>query len=159
MAYRMALLNPQLFDKVTTETDGVVLIDEIDLHLHPAWQRRIIHTLSTLFPRIQFVITTHAPSVISSVNKDDIILLSNGTQFSPNEPTYGKDANAILTQVMHVPVRQDDAAAVIELFHDCLASGKQLEAEKHLQALKALLGENDPAVVSAEIALDLEMME
>lgn len=53
IAYRMALLNPQLLDNVLTETEGIVLIDEVDLHLHPTWQKRILKDLMEIFPKVQ----------------------------------------------------------------------------------------------------------
>ena len=69
IAYRMAVLNPWLLDRVLTETTGIVLIDEIDLHLHPQWQQRIIGDLRTIFPKVQFIVSTHAPLVINSVKR------------------------------------------------------------------------------------------
>ena len=67
IAYRMAVLNPMLGDKVLEDTSGVVVIDEIDLHLHPQWQQTIISDLNTIFPKIQFIVSSHAPAVINSV--------------------------------------------------------------------------------------------
>ena len=61
IAYRMAVLNPQLLGDVCNETDGIVLIDEVDLHLHPKWQQRILGDLTEIFPKVQFIISTHAP--------------------------------------------------------------------------------------------------
>ena len=61
IAYRMAVLNPQLLGDVIQKTDGIVLIDEIDMHLHPSWQRRIIGSLHKTFPNVQFIFTTHSP--------------------------------------------------------------------------------------------------
>ena len=61
IAHRCVLLNPQLQDRALTETSGVVLIDELDLHLHPAWQKKVLNSLLTIFPKIQFIITTHSP--------------------------------------------------------------------------------------------------
>lgn len=58
--------------------DGVVLIDEIDLHLHPIWQAQLIGALKTIFPRVQFILTTHSPSVLQSLEKDEIIALACG---------------------------------------------------------------------------------
>lgn len=75
IAYRMAVLNPQLLDKVCTETDGIVLIDEIDLHLHPTWQQRILEDLTDIFPKLQFVVSTHTPSVISSAKSENLLIL------------------------------------------------------------------------------------
>jgi len=76
IAYRMAILNPHLGVEVTKETSGVILIDEIDLHLHPKWQRSIVNILTELFPLVQFIATTHSPFVIQSMKKNSIIRLS-----------------------------------------------------------------------------------
>jgi len=77
IAYRMAILNPHLGKKVITRTTGIVLIDEIDLHLHPKWQREIVNILKTLFPLVQFIATTHSPFVIQSMQRNEIIRLGN----------------------------------------------------------------------------------
>jgi len=77
IAYRMAILNPHLGKEVITKTPGVVLIDEIDLHLHPKWQREIVNILKTLFPLVQFIATTHSPFVIQSMQRNEIIRLGN----------------------------------------------------------------------------------
>jgi len=76
IAYRMAILNPQL-DDVTNKTTGIVLIDEIDLHLHPKWQRDIVKILKELFPLVQFIATTHSPFIIQSIPKNSLIKLSD----------------------------------------------------------------------------------
>lgn len=65
LARRCAILNPHLLEKAAEKTPGIVLIDEVDLHLHPSWQRRLIADLRKAFPAIQFVLTTHSPQVIS----------------------------------------------------------------------------------------------
>ncbi len=67
IAYRAAVLNPHLGDKAILETPGIILIDELDLHLHPNWQRKIINRLKTTFPLIQFIATTHSPSIVQSL--------------------------------------------------------------------------------------------
>ncbi len=58
------LLNPHLREDVLGKTQGIVLIDELDLHLHPEWQKRIVSVLRTTFPSIQFIATTHSPFLI-----------------------------------------------------------------------------------------------
>ena len=72
IAYRMAVLNPNLRDK-TSETPGIVLIDEIDMHLHPKWQRNIIKALQQTFPNVQFIASTHSPILIASCKKCKLI--------------------------------------------------------------------------------------
>ena len=77
IAYRMAILNPQLLDDILEETSGVVLIDEIDMHLHPSWQKKIISVLKKIFPKVQFVFTTYSPSVLSNVSNKNVLILDN----------------------------------------------------------------------------------
>lgn len=75
IAMRMARLNPHLSERALEETPGVVLIDEIDLHLHPTWQRHLTEDLRTLFPRVQFVATTHSPFIIQTMREGETIIL------------------------------------------------------------------------------------
>ena len=77
LAYRCIILNPQLGKDAITGTSGIVLIDEIDMHLHPLWQRHIVEDLMRCFPKIQFVATTHSPFVVQSLNAEQIINLNN----------------------------------------------------------------------------------
>ena len=84
IAYRMAVLNPQLLGQVCTETDGIVLIDEVDLHLHPTWQQQILKDLTEIFPKVQFIVTTHAPAVISTVKSENVIMLDAGEAYEPS---------------------------------------------------------------------------
>jgi predicted ATP-binding protein involved in virulence len=74
IARRAITLNPQLNENVLTETPGVALIDELDLHLHPTWQRRVIGDLRRTFPKIQFFCTTHSPFLIQTLNAGDELL-------------------------------------------------------------------------------------
>ena len=77
MAYMSITLNPHLRERALEETEGVVLIDELDLHLHPEWQRRIIQVLRTTFPKIQFIATTHSPFLIQETGEGQLIILKN----------------------------------------------------------------------------------
>ncbi len=79
MVRRAVLLNPHLGEKVLEETPGIVLIDELDLHLHPKWQRRIIEDLRRTFPKIQFIATTHSPFLIQSLRDGGLIQLDGET--------------------------------------------------------------------------------
>ncbi|MBM3457602.1 MAG: response regulator [Armatimonadetes bacterium] len=75
LAMRMARLNPQLGEAVLGETAGLVLIDELDLHLHPGWQRRVVEDLRSLFPQVQFIATTHSPFIVQSLRDGELISL------------------------------------------------------------------------------------
>ncbi len=73
LARRLALANPEMEDPLSGA--GVALIDEVDLHLHPEWQRRVVPMLETTFPNCQFVLTTHSPQVLSEVQPENILVL------------------------------------------------------------------------------------
>lgn len=77
IAYRCVTLNPQFEGEAAKLTPGIVLIDEIDLHLHPKWQRRVVEDLKTTFPKIQFFATTHSPFIIQSLKANELINLDN----------------------------------------------------------------------------------
>ena len=75
MVYRCIQLNPGLKENVLKETDGIVLIDELDLHLHPEWQRRVAGDLKRIFPKVQFITTTHSPFIIQSLKQEELLVL------------------------------------------------------------------------------------
>lgn len=106
IAYRMALLNPDLLDRIL-ETPGVVLIDEIDLHLHPSWQKKIVQDLMCIFPNIQFVMTTHSPSILVNVPKENIWILDRYQICQPSGTTYGRTVGEVLQEVMDINVQPE----------------------------------------------------
>jgi predicted ATP-binding protein involved in virulence len=79
IAYKCLVLNPHLKERVLADTNGIVLIDELDLHLHPDWQKVIVNTLKTCFPSIQFITTSHSPFLIQEMAEGQLIKLK-GTQ-------------------------------------------------------------------------------
>ena len=156
IAYRMATLNPNLLGDVIKETDGIVMIDEIDMHLHPSWQRKIVNSLTKTFPKVQFIFTTHSPTVLTNVPKENIKIVSNGNIFDTNINTYGRDVNSILREIMHSKIRPSETQKILDDFSDSIADSDLEKAEKTLEELKRILGENDSEVVNAQVTLDLE---
>lgn len=98
IAYRAIKLNPHLGEKAVLNTDGVVLIDEIDMHLHPKWQKTIIKDLKKTFPKIQFIITTHSPFIIQSLRVNEVINLDAQTLEDP----FNKSIEDIVESEMNV---------------------------------------------------------
>lgn len=156
IAYRMAVLNPMLGDKVLEETSGVVVIDEIDLHLHPQWQQTIISDLNIIFPKLQFIVSSHAPAVINSVAKEQIRILDNGEIYMPAAQTYGRDANSILREVMKVSERPTDIKQRMNLFYSYMDENNYQEADKILTEIESIVGTTDPDIAAARTSLDLE---
>ena len=76
IAHRTARLNPHLGEGAATGTPGIVLIDEVDMHLHPQWQQVVLQSLQKAFPLIQFIVTTHSPQVLTTVRKENIRIFS-----------------------------------------------------------------------------------
>jgi predicted ATP-binding protein involved in virulence len=85
LAYRCIQLNPHLGLQAVKETPGMVLIDELDLHLHPNWQRRVVADLKRVFPRVQFVATTHSPFIVQSLQSDELINLDQISETLPQD--------------------------------------------------------------------------
>jgi predicted ATP-binding protein involved in virulence len=113
IARRLAILNPKASSpEEVLKGNGIVLIDEIDLHFHPAWQCMVIPGLRATFPNCQFFVTTHSPQVLSNVPKENVFILNvfileDGQIYPADSTTYGRDTNAILAQLMGVSERQN----------------------------------------------------
>ncbi|MNC09803.1 recombination protein F [compost metagenome] len=105
IARRLAMMNQSLDNPL--EGDGIVLIDEVDLHLHPKWQRSLVRQLSETFPNCQFVLTTHSPLVISDA-KDVLCYVLNDGELQEHNGLYGLDANQVLLEVMDTDVRNSE---------------------------------------------------
>lgn len=158
IAYRMAVLNPVLGDRVLEETPGVVLIDEVDLHLHPQWQQTILSDLHAIFPNVQFIVSSHAPAVINSVSREQIRILDNEKIYMPAAQTYGRDANSILREVMKVSERPAEVIQRLDTFYVCMDRSDYEEADRILTEIEKIVGTNDPDIAAARTALDLEKM-
>ena len=157
LAWRAAQLNPQLGELAPALTEGVVLIDEVELHLHPAWQARVLGDLTGLFPRLQFVVTTHAPQVMAAADVRTIRLIDR--QHEAHEVSArGKSANVVLEDLLGVPARPASAKEALSELDALIESGRLDEARGMLLALEGQwLGADDPDVVAAR--WELEMAE
>ena len=152
LARRLAIANPNSPDASLCE--GIVLIDEIDLHLHPQWQRSVIPSLTQTFPNCQFIVTTHSPQVLSEVKRENVFIIEN-YQIVENTPhTYGKDSNSILYELMDVKERPETVQNQINNCLKLINDGQIETAKSALNELSNLLGENDSEVVRANTLID-----
>ncbi len=151
LARRMALFDPA--HERPNELDAIVLIDEVEQHLHPGLQREVIPALRRAFPNVQLVVTTHSPQVLSSVPAEAVVVLDQGRALPVTAPTGGRDANAILREVFGVPERprreQEEVLAIRAMLDD----GHLDEARARLDALAAQLSDDDDAVLTLRTAL------
>jgi predicted ATP-binding protein involved in virulence len=140
IARRACILNFDLLgDRCLAETPGLVLIDELDLHLHPRWQRRVIGDLKHIFPNIQFFATTHSPQVIGEARPEEIVLLTPTGQKRPMQ-SYGMDSNWVLECVMEAEGRDPKVAQEIARLYDEIEDGKFEEARARIAHLRKEIG-------------------
>ena len=154
IATRMAKLNPQLLDNVL-ETPGVILIDEIDMHLHPSWQSRIITSLLETFTNIQIITTTHSPIVISNIKSEYLRILKNNEIMNPST-NYNRELDDIVNNIMETDYRPEEVRNLINQINQNIDNGEFDEAKKLLDNLKDILGETDSEVISARNSIELE---
>ncbi len=153
MAFRCYLLNPHLGKEAALLTSGVVLIDEIDLHLHPAWQKRVVKDLQAAFPHIQFIVTTHAPLVIGSLRDGKIFTIKDNQIYDFPLQT-GKDANYILNEMGTSEMDDDIKRALTEYFLLIeKGMGKELPALSLREQLERQLGQNHTELQRADMML------
>lgn len=139
IARRLAMMNPGLENPLAG--DGVVLIDEVDMHLHPTWQRSIISRLTSTFPNCQFVLTTHSPLVISDV-KEVLVYSLDNAELSQVPSQYGQDANSVLLEVMDTHVRNAEVNRRLNDLLDLIQNSQFEQAHRLLAELQAELPEN-----------------
>lgn len=156
IAKRLAQANPRLEDPLTN-AEAVILIDEVDLHLHPQWQRKIVENLERTFPSCQFIATTHSPQIIGETQPDRILLLqSDGKRIVVNRcgQAFGLDTNAILEQIMGTPSRAKPVRDVIADIETALDNGDLESARKDLARLREIIHGDDPTVVALEATIN-----
>ncbi|WP_293129469.1 AAA family ATPase [Microcoleus sp. bin38.metabat.b11b12b14.051] len=150
IARRLAMLNPALDNPLTG--DGIVLIDEVDLHLHPSWQRSLCDRLVETFPNCQFVLTTHSPLVISDCQNVLVYSLTDGElQELPSQ--YGQDVNTVLLDVMNTSIRNQEIDSRLNDLLDAIQESNLPQAQHLLAELTAELPANHLELMKAKLLL------
>ncbi len=134
IACRMCILNPYLKEETLQKTPGVVVIDEIDLSLHPTWQRRIIGILKELFPRVQFVCATHSPFIIQSLDDKELHSLDKEIEVEYS----GRGIEDIAEKVMGVdmPNYSEERAEYYQLSMEYFEALKKADTEEELDEMR-----------------------
>jgi len=156
IARRAVMLNEIDGAEAPARVEGVVLIDELDLHLHPRWQRVALPLLRAAFPRLQLVVTTHSPQVLSSAENRQVRRLFNGKIQEGQVFVEGRDTNAILREYMHTDDRDEEGTRDLQALHEAIDQGDRAEAERLYNELLARWGGLDPALIRAKALIDLE---
>jgi predicted ATP-binding protein involved in virulence len=140
IAIKAAVLNPQMEDRVLDETCGVVLIDELDLHLHPRWQRHVVSDLKRSFPKLQFFASTHSPQVIGETPHDEIILLKSDGSWSRPDSSIGLHANEVLREIMGAEIVNAEAAKEYNEIANLIDAGEFESAQTRIAEYRSRMG-------------------
>ena len=149
IARRAVMLNEIDGADAPARVEGVVLIDELDLHLHPRWQRVALPRLREAFPRLQLIVSTHSPQVLSSAKNHQVRRLVDGRIQEPSVFVSGRDTNAILRDLMNTDDRDDEGVVALRRLHEAIDQGDHDLADRIHRELVERWGVNDPALIRA----------
>lgn len=151
MARRLAIANPELENPLLGE--GVILIDEIDLHFHPKRQQMIVPRLMETFPNCQFLVATHSPQILGNVYADSIFLLAEDedgiVHLRRPEESYGMTTDQILEDVMQVPAREESEEKKLLKVFELIERRKLAEAKKLIEEIR-VYRKSEPKLLAAD---------
>ena len=150
IARRAVMLNEFDGADAPARVEGVVLIDELDLHLHPRWQRVALPRLRAAFPRLQFIVSTHSPQVLSSAQNRQVRRLVDGKLQERDVFVSGRDTNAILRDLMRTDDRDEEGRRALRRLHEVIDRGDTEEADRIYRELRDRWGNSDPALIRAK---------
>ena len=155
IAYRAVKLNPHL-ENAPKQTPGIVLIDEVDMHLHPKWQQTVLTDLTKAFPNIQFIVTTHSPQVLSTVKKEQIRILGDNVVSTPSTHSFGEDSSVLLAELMNVSPLPPLEIVEKRKEYQRLIENREYESPRAKQLQKELIenyGENSEFIIQTEMLI------
>ncbi len=153
LARRLALANRDSANPLDGE--GIVLIDEIELHMHPSWQRLILPTLRKTFPNIQFLITTHSPQVLGEADESfELFMLSSDARqkiiVNTVDRMDGFDSNYILEEYMGTKSTNPEFQALLDSATNEIEGNHFDEARQLISMIREIVGLNHPVVIELE---------
>ena len=132
LAYRSVLLNPAI-QELAQKIDGIVLIDEIEMHLHPAWQWKILDALQKTFPKVQFIIATHSPIILSSAKTASLFLMKSPSEVLPLSSAYGYQVNDVLSLSQGTMAQPESVNTYYDQIESILETGSKEDLGKLLK--------------------------
>jgi predicted ATP-binding protein involved in virulence len=130
---------------------GVILIDEIEQHLHPKWQRNLLPTLTKIFPKLQFVVATHSPQILSYVPNGCAFSLEQGKAYP--QSTFGRNNEWILEAIMHDVSRPKEVQEKLDAYFDAIREDRTEEAQQLRAWLETEIGADEPELLKADILI------
>lgn len=148
---RLTIANPESTNPVREGT-ALVIIDEIELHLHPEWQRQVIGRLLKAFPKCQFIITTHSPQILGELDASKILVLDAGKAHKPLR-AFGMDSSRVLEEIMDAAPRNKSVSDKLRKLAIAADKNDTPTVSKLLSQLRRQLGDTAPEVLEAETML------
>jgi len=161
LARRMAQANPHHREKAIQQSEAIVLIDEVDLHLHPIWQQQVLVDLMEAFPKAQFIVTTHSEKVLTTIKPAHIVLLTRQNDNIIAEQvtsSYGAESGRLLVEIMGVnerpPAAKNQFTELLGKYYDFIESN-QGESQEALKLRHKLNQESphDPILIKADMEI------
>ncbi|QNH97485.1 MULTISPECIES: AAA family ATPase [Shewanella] len=170
LAWRCGKLNPQFGALATKKTRGIVLIDEVDMFLHPAWQQQVLGALQQAFPQVQFIVTTHSPQVLTTIDKDCIRLfrqspennISRTEVVTPQWQTKGVGSADVLASIMGIdPVPSVPEALALSRYKQMIEMDQlsSSDADQLREQLLAHFGATHPLMLECERLIRLQSLK
>lgn len=155
IARRLVTLNPNSSNPL--DSHGIVIIDEIELHLHPRWQQEVVPSLQKAFRNLQLIVTTHSPQVLNHIKNESafvyrLVSESDGISTESYGDTYGHNTDLIYEQNMGVSSRPQEVQKKIDYVYSLIQSKKLSEAKEAIDSLHKLIGD-DSALIKASTLL------
>ena len=165
LSRRLIVANPNFKEKTGLEAldaPAIVLIDEIESHLHPSWQQTVLPNLCELFPNIQFIVTTNSPLVISSIKDEHIRIIDGNNIFTTSQCTWGAEAQRVLNEIFDVDSRPPCEAKNIIYKYANLVYENKWDSDEALNLRKEidkLYGQKDPFIYELDLYIDNKKWE
>lgn len=153
IARTLCVMNP--FEANPLDSKGIILIDEIDLHLHPKWQADVIRKLQQTFRNCQFFVTTHSPLVLSSAKNANIFKVEGG-KCKVVSNTRGESVSYLLEAVMESPIRDREVSELVDSIYFSLEKNKFNDARFHLQQVEDLMSKDSTFIANLLSRISLE---
>lgn len=153
LSRRLALANQNSENPL--EGSGIVLIDEIELHMHPSWQRKVLPILCKTFPNVQFIVTTHSPQVLGEVsNQFNLFMLSENEErqniITPVNRMDGFDSNFILEEYMDTASSNPEFRTMVNRTFQLIDDGQFDKSTEFIKEIQEIVGMNNPVVIELE---------
>lgn len=158
IAYRCCILNSHLSENAIKETEGIVLIDEVDMHLHPEWQQVILRDLQLAFPNLQFIVTTHSPQVLTTVPAECIRIIDEQNIYPAEAGTKGAESSRLLERIFGVQSRppQDENTKMLAEYRQLVYADKWADerAKELRKKLDDIFQGNEPELTALDLYID-----